>query len=77
MKFIKNKREVFESQQENYWWRNEFQNQERTDLHMIVLFKDHLQFDTGKGIKQIDRICTYKFPPEDSELHGLVTKCQQ
>lgn len=60
----------------DFWWRIEFQNRGSPHLHIVVWFENYSTFDTDEGIQLIDKVCSCELPPEDSNIHGLVKKCQ-
>jgi hypothetical protein len=61
---------------ENCWWRREFQSRSSPHLHMIVWIKDFPSFDKEEAIQLVDQIVTYESPPQESDYHDLVEKCQ-
>lgn len=76
MRFIKSNHEVFGGRVKDHWWRIEFQNRGSPHLHVVIWVEGHPSVETPEGIAQIDKVCSCEMPPENSELHELVKKCQ-
>ncbi|GFQ87132.1 ATP-dependent DNA helicase [Trichonephila clavata] len=76
MKFMLNNNQVLNNRIKDYWWRIEFQNRESPHVHMVVWVEGHASFDTEEGLQQLNKVCSFKLPPETSELHDLIKKNQ-
>lgn len=79
LRLLKNAETLFGGKVVDYWYRIEFQNRGSPHLHMVIWNENLPDFNTDEGVKLLESLISCRKPDssEDSELHKLVTECQE